>query len=371
VISRGKETSLRVRIDTIPVALFSRSVVSRGEDPIILPKPEPVPDETSPTGGHSGSDGIGPPSTSSGGGGGTFGGGDRPANDPATKPASDPASDPAAEPVTPAPADPAPLIASTFTDDAIAEAARGTGQTALKDLDDAISSGAADSDRGAITAAGYARGPAKDTDIEDGPLADSSTSGKAEYLDLLNIKATTQEDWEVLSISNTPGGSPILSYAASLQQKSLIVKSAFISEDVNRAGVAPGEPVTNAAALKVRDMMMDGWRVKAGNPDTVKTLTSIVRDQIINEKTSASIDSAFKITGSDREGTVTFSPSTTDANELAAFQVIAGSPQGLGTIKMLTDHHQELGDLKVTSITALTNENDITGYYALVFNLGH
>lgn len=102
--------------------------------------------------------------------------------------------------------------------------------------------------------------------------------------------------------------------------------------------------------LRWSDITFEGWKEHAG--DDVKNLRWIVRNNIINPGTSATIREAIGRVGGKADKRVEFSPDPNNSNMNEAFTALAGTPNVKGVYHMLADHHNEMGGLKVKKIYA-------------------
>jgi hypothetical protein len=245
-----------------------------------------------------------------------------------------------------------------------------SGETAQQGLDAAISGKLPDNDKGSIESKGYVRESTTDFVHPDPPLgAEQDGGGNPAYLAQFGIDASTTKGWETFQISNEPLSlTPIEQYAVSYDQKTFIVKEAYTKErDANRQ---PGA-ADPSNVMMLRDMNMDSWRVAAAaTHGDVKQLDWIVRNDIVTTESQAAIDASFQKVGIDPSLVGTYRSTATDPGELAAYQEIAGTPHGQGIIKMLSDHHTELGDLRVIAFHAFTKQSSLSKYYAIVAELG-
>ncbi|KAH6663763.1 hypothetical protein B0J14DRAFT_707010 [Halenospora varia] len=280
-------------------------------------------------------------------------------------------------------AGPGGVIPSRF-DDADAETNRGRGQTVLQSLVSAISSDSADTNVGFIEARGYAR------DLEDPatrpsiPLKSIGGGDKSQYLTILGIDGSKGDGWLnklITNEGNEAEDAEILQYAVNVAQRTQIIKKAYNEDNDVFRQPATADP---ARVAKLKDMIVDNWRIEAVDTDTIKGLNFIVRDDIQTTASQASIDQAFLKAGSDRSRMATYQLETDNADEWAAYQEIAGNVHGAGIVRMLADSHQELGNLQVIAWHVFTKEpakagsvpgvdgaTTQPGYYAIIAELGH
>jgi hypothetical protein len=306
------------------------------------------------------------------GGSGTFGGGNGPTDDPgSSSDTTNTGSDTGTQPPPAAPA--GPIVASTFSDPT-QESIRASGQVAQQGLDDAIAQNLADNNKGSLEANGYQR---EGDDSSQYPIPTfNGNDGSGYLLDPFEIDGNSG-DWTIAMVTNNPPVEPILEYAANKNQATLIVKNAYNNKnDANRNENSPNYQPQNL--MKLRDMNMDNWRDAVTNPNpkdtsttTVQGLKNIVINDVVTTDTQTSIDAAFAITGIDPSTMATFHSMATTANELAAYQLIAGTVHGNGIVKMLSDHHVELGNLRVTAFNVFTPKSTPPGYYAIVAQIGN
>jgi hypothetical protein len=266
-----------------------------------------------------------------------------------------------------------PVAASSFSDQT-QERIRISGQTTQQALDDAIAQNLADNNKGSLEANGYQR---ENDDSSDYPIATpNGYDGSGYLLDPFGIDGSSG-DWKIEIVANNPPGEPILDYAANKKQATLIVKNAYNKDnDANRNPDNPNYQPQNLMTL--RDMNMDNWRDAVANPNpndasttTIQGLKNIVRNDIVTTDTQTSINAAFAITGIDPSTMATFHSMATTANELAAYQLIAGTAHGNGIVKMLSDHHVELGNLQVIAFNVFTPKSTPPGFYAIVAQIGN
>lgn len=123
--------------------------------------------------------------------------------------------------------------------------------------------------------------------------------------------------------------------------------------------------------MKLIDMIIDNWRAAFKDPKStdIQSLKWIIRHNVVTTTSMQGIDSAYKMSGV-KTGMASFKLTASDAKELAAFQQIAGTVHGQGIIKMLTDHHNELGDLQIVAFHVFSKAHGNT-VYDIVAELGH
>lgn len=311
----------------------------------------------------------------------TAGGLDGPIID--TRPPSDRQSGEGSGARPPVPAEAAPVTASTFSNPKD-EATRQVGESRVNDLRIAISTNRADKDRGSVESNGYIRTDDPDmTNPARGPLENEFGMDRGRYLSQFGIQATKDmkagpgKVWQNLVVKNREGSGYISQYAVSASQKAIILKDSRAKD--NDENLQPGGDPD--IAMKLRDMTIDSWRSAAGNPEAVKELKWIVRNDVVTDESKVAIDAAFAKAGADPKKKAVFRSDSQDPNELAAYQQVAGSFQLRGIVQMLSDHHQELGNLQIVALHVFTNKNterekardragNLAGYYAIVTELG-
>lgn len=103
-------------------------------------------------------------------------------------------------------------------------------------------------------------------------------------------------------------------------------------------------------ATRWSDQVMANWRaaVKRDGGD-VKSLQYMARDNIKTEETQEVITAVLEQMGGSTEGFVTVRRTGGDEKESASFDALAGTVHGIRAIQMASDHHQELGGLKVNA----------------------
>lgn len=278
----------------------------------------------------------------------------------------------------PPPVGVAPVTASSFANP-IEEKYRQIGEAAQQDLKVAIATNRADNNKGSIEANGYVRGDDLEQKARNaGPLqTDFKDNGR--YLEVFGIKASSADKtgWVNKIIRNNANSDAISTYSVSVKEKTIILKDSRNEDNDDNRKPGATQPEN---AMKLRDMAMDSWRTAAGNSDTVKDLKWIVRNDVVTAESQVAIEAAFAKAGIDTKLKAVFKPDATDPNGLAAYQEIAGSIHGQGIVKMLSDHHVELGNLEVVAFHVYAKGNKqrvidnsagkIPGYYAIVAELG-
>lgn len=109
---------------------------------------------------------------------------------------------------------------------------------------------------------------------------------RGRYLSQFGIQATKDmkagpgKVWQNLVIKNREGSGYISQYAVSASQKAIILKDSRAKD--NDENLQPGgDPDT---AMRLRDMTMDSWRSAAGNPEAIKELKWIVRNDVVTDE---------------------------------------------------------------------------------------
>lgn len=149
----------------------------------------------------------------------------------------------------------------------------------------------------------------------------------------------------------------------------LVSKSENKNEDALVTNPVPGTPATRWS-----DMVMDNWRQTSGT--NIQNLKWIFRDNVQDADEEANlpssqglIDKALEIMGQDSDKDIKFEiPKpipTSPQTEKDAYYTLAGTVHVDRVVKMLKDHHQELGDLEIQSIFIVK-----AGEYNLAIQLG-
>jgi hypothetical protein len=204
---------------------------------------------------------------------------------------------------------------------------------------------------------------ARDDPVDDLPVAQS----QAWFLQF-GIQ-NEGESWKSLVVKNSEKqlqrieeGSrpPILkTYQSPNQGAILITKSENKEEDALVTDSIEGTPATRWS-----DMVMDNWRFTAGN--NKQNLKCILRDNIRDAdeefnipSAQGLIDQALKLMGKDPSENIKLEiprPTATSSQaEKDAYNTLAGTVHVDRVVKMLKDHHQELGDLNIQSIFVVKN----------------
>jgi hypothetical protein len=148
---------------------------------------------------------------------------------------------------------------------------------------------------------------------------------------------------------------PILkTYQNPSQGAILIAKSANKEEEA-----LVTDSIASTPATRWSDMVMDNWRVAAGN--NKKNLKWILRDNIQDAdeefdipSAQGLIDQALKLMGKDPSENIALEisrPTATSSQAVKdAYNTLLGTVHVDGVVKMLKDHHQELGGLNIQSI---------------------
>ncbi|EFR02320.1 hypothetical protein MGYG_05317 [Nannizzia gypsea CBS 118893] len=141
--------------------------------------------------------------------------------------------------------------------------------------------------------------------------------------------------------SNDPNKDVISDNYYNKAQKTMVVAWS----DVNIDNTQPED-----TQLRWSDVTFEGWKEHAG--DDAKNLRWIVRNNIINQGTIATIREALRRTGRNTDKRAEFAPDPNDNTMNEAFTALAGTPNVKGVFHMLADHHNELGGLTIKKIYA-------------------
>lgn len=164
-----------------------------------------------------------------------------------------------------------------------------------------------------------------------------------------------QENLNTIGESNRP---PILITFENPEKGAILVsKSSNKEEDIF---VTDPDDMSDLPT-RWSDMTMDNWRTTAG-PANVKNLKWIFRDNIVNSdedlpSTEALIDKALQLKGEGEVGPIEFPAQSTGIIK-DAYNALAGSIHVDRVVKMLADHHIELGDLTIESIWVLKGDGE-------------
>jgi hypothetical protein len=119
-------------------------------------------------------------------------------------------------------------------------------------------------------------------------------------------------------------------------------------------------------------MVMDNWRTTAGTQQKVQGLKYMVRDNIqpidtvdskgVKLNTVDAMRTSFEKMNADKKNTLTLDPKSTNANEAAAFQLMAAQTHVARPLQLLKDYHNELGNLKITKLHLQSNEHKSRSY---------
>jgi hypothetical protein len=186
------------------------------------------------------------------------------------------------------------------------------------------------------------------------------------------------ENWKSSVVRNSPQqlqrieeqSRPLIlkTYQNPNQGAILIAKSANKEEDA-----LVTDPIASTPATRWSDMVMDNWRVIAGNDK--QNLRWILRDNIQDADDELNIpsaqgliDQALKLMGKDPSENIQLEiprPTATSSQaEKDAYNTLLGTVHVDRVVKMLKDHHQELGGLNIQSIFVVKN-----GEYNLAIQL--
>ncbi|KAF2004677.1 hypothetical protein P154DRAFT_571887 [Amniculicola lignicola CBS 123094] len=272
------------------------------------------------------------------------------------------------------PAAPAPP-ASGFDD--ASEAVRARGQQSQQTLDDThrTSPPRPDAQREPIS---------KSYDIEDDFNPPYTQDEDAIFLEQLipNFKYNSFDDWRQTLVSNKGAKKNAKEdekpYLDMLETYDLAeIRTMVIAQSKNKELKAvEGDP-----PLRWSDMVMEIWRTAATKANiNPSELRFMVRDNIRtqNRATEKAIDDSIaKVTANGRGDPKAMQTYRRDStgDELAAYQLIAGTPHGDRVLRMLGDFHTELRNLNIQAFHVF-RPTTINGprqskEYAIVIQFGH
>jgi len=202
--------------------------------------------------------------------------------------------------------------------------------------------------------------------LEEAPYEGS----KGDFLTQFGING--KKDWTGSTITNpdTPF-KEILTTFEDKGQKTMIIKDSK-NRDNDMYRTPDGEP-NDPRMLRWSEMVMDNWRQVAS--DAVGDLKFMVRDNIGTTETQDAINAAItRVTAGgkgDANAMQTFRR-TAEGDELAGYQLIAGTVHGERVLKMLKDYHGELGNLKIDAFHVFRpgTTGGPSGQYSIVIEFG-
>lgn len=191
---------------------------------------------------------------------------------------------------------------------------------------------------------------------------------RLDYLKDLGIQGTENRRW-MNRIVHYKGNMriPILETTQDASQGVIVVKQSWNKER---------DPEPKASWTQ---MVMDNWRTVA-TAAHVQDLRYMIQDNIqditvtdsrgIRLNTPEAIREVYGKLRADTLETLTIDPRSSDADELASYQLLAAQTHVARPLQLLKDYHQELGDLKIAKLHLMHIDHFVARAYHIIIEFG-